>query len=166
MDPVTLMIASTVVSAVGAIAQGQAASDAANHNAALADRNAQIARSNTESDLIDQRRTSTKALGGMRAAYSASGVSLEGSPLDVLAESVSQSELERQNIKYGGRLKEMGFQSDADLYRANASNAKSTGYMNAASTALSGMAKSKVYGSGSLNRAPVSDMSTGYGVGD
>lgn len=145
-----LMVAGTLVSAMGAIREGQAKSDAAKYNAQLTERNRVVNANQTESDLIAQRRTSTKALGGMRANYSAAGVSMEGSPLDVLEESVSQSELERQNLKYNSRLRDMGMQSDANLYRANASNALQAGYTKAASTLLLGSAEAM--GAGKMNR--------------
>jgi hypothetical protein len=135
---VPLLIAATAMSAIGAISSAQAQKSAANYNAQLAERNAVISDQQTRAALMAQRRESSKRMGDMRAAFSASGVTWEGSALDVLEDSVAQSELERQNISYQGKLRRMGFESDAALDRASGKNAMRAGYFSATSTILSG----------------------------
>jgi hypothetical protein len=124
------------VSALGSIASAKAERNAAKFNAAMAERNAAIAQEQTRAELSSQRRRASKALGGMRADYGAAGVNIEGSALDVLEDSVVQSELERQNIGYQGALRRQGYQADANLNRARASNAMTSGYWKAASSLL------------------------------
>jgi hypothetical protein len=147
MDPFSLMMLSTGFNALSAIGGAKAESNAAKFNAAMAERNAAIARDQGQAELIAQRRHGAKAIGGMRAAYGAAGVTLEGSPLDVLEESVSQTELERQNIGYNTELRAQGYQAEANLNRARASNAMAGGYLKAASSLLTGGGAS-AYGRG------------------
>jgi hypothetical protein len=133
-----MMVISTAVGAAGAVQSANAQKSAANYNAKIAEQNAVIAQQQTDADLAQQRRSSSKALGDMRAAFSASGVTWEGSPLDVLEDSVRQSELERQNIQYQGELRKRGYANDARLERARGQNAQTAGYMSATSTIFSG----------------------------
>jgi hypothetical protein len=135
--PAVIMAASAVIGAVAVVRQGQAAKAASEFNAKMADRNREIAKSQTDALSIQQRRQAIKQLGSMRAGYGASGVTLEGSPLDVLEESVAEAELENQNIHYQGLLKQQGYQADAGLDRANGRNAARIGYLKGASGLLS-----------------------------
>lgn len=80
----------------------------------------------------------------MRAAYGASGVSLEGSPLDVLENSAAEAELDALTIRYKGKVGAMGSESEAATQRARASNAKTEGYYNAGTALLGGA--NKYYG--------------------
>lgn len=133
------MFFGTILKTMGAIHQGKAEQAAADYNAQLADRNALITTQQTEAAKLQQKRDSAKHIGGMRAAYSASGVSLEGSALDVLEESASQAELDYQNIGYQGELKRMGFESEAAMERMRGKNAVRAGYLKASSILLSDM---------------------------
>jgi hypothetical protein len=148
-DPITWAIvaagtaaAGTVVSAVGAIRQGQAAAGAANYNAQLAEQNAQIATAQGEAAAQAQQRDSQRNIGRALAAYGASGVQTDtGSPTDVLADSARGAALDNLNIKYNAKLRAMGLQAQAGLDRANASNSETAGYLNATSSILSGASK-------------------------
>src|SRR5262245_1420631 len=81
-----------VVSAYAAVQQGQATRRAADYNAAVAQQNAVTARNNAAVDEQRQRMLARQTLGRARANYAASGVTMEGSPEDVLAESATQAE--------------------------------------------------------------------------
>lgn len=128
----------TVVSVFGAIQQGQQASDAAEYDAKVAERNATIARQQAAADADAQQRDARRRIGAARAAYGAAGVDVEGSPLDALEESAANAELDRQNILYRGRLREIGYQDDAAQSTYNAGQAESAGYMKAGSALLAG----------------------------
>jgi hypothetical protein len=138
-DPVSLLtLGASVFKAVGAIQSAKAERDAANYNAAIADRNADITQQQTDAAMAQQRKAAAKAMGGMRAAYAASGVTFEGSPLDVLEASASEAELDRQNIEYQGTLKKQGYQMEASLERARGKNVMRAGYISATATLLGG----------------------------
>lgn len=131
-----LQIAAAVVGAIGSISQAQAAKNAANYNAQLAERNAVIARQQAAANEDAQRRHANRVLGRMRSGYGASGVTSEGSPLDVLEDSVAEAELDALNIRYQGELGAMGYQSEAAMQRTAGKNAMRQGYFRAAGSLL------------------------------
>lgn len=160
MGPELLMyaqIAGTAMSVIGAINQGQQAKSAANYNAQLANNNAIAARQQAEVNAAAQQRASRLKIGSMVAGYGASGVTMEGSPMDVLEASAATAELDRQNILYGGELKSGGYQSTAGLELMRGENAETGSYFSAGSALLSGAAKAGAFASGSDNYAPVRD---------
>jgi hypothetical protein len=150
-------IAGTAMSVIGAINQGQQAKSAANYNAQLANNNAIAARQQAEVNAAAQQRASRLKIGSMVAGYGASGVTMEGSPMDVLEASAATAELDRQNILYGGGLKAGGYQSTAGLELMRGENAETGSYFSAGSALLSGAAKAGAFASGSDNYAPVRD---------
>jgi hypothetical protein len=151
-----LVAAGTAVSAIGAIQQGQSQASASKYNAAVAEQNAGAAKQQAEAAAMIQQEQAKKAMGSTVAAYGASGVSMEGTPLDVLANSASVAERDRQNIMYKGKLQAAGYQSQADLDRRSATNSLNQGYMKATGILLSGGAK--VYG-----MMPSGNANAGYG---
>lgn len=145
-DPVTAVIViGAAVSAVGAMSQASSAADAATYNRQVASQNASIATQQGDADALQQRRVNELRMGSVRAGYGASGVSNEGSPLDVLSSSAAQAELDVQNIKYGASLKALGYSNTATLDQSRASAAQTNGLYGAAAAALTGGAKA--YGS-------------------
>lgn len=162
MDPFTLALIGTAVSAVGAIQQGRAAEKAANYNAAIADRNATIARQQAAADADTSRSVNSRRLGAMRAKYGASGVQAEGSVLDVMADSAAQAELEALNIEYKGDLAAQGYGETASLNRMQGKNARTSGYLNAGATVLLGSAKASSYGGSESTNSGYADFVSGY----
>ena len=128
----------TIVSVFGAISQGNNAKAQAESDAAFARRNAEISRQQAEADAAAQQRDARKRIGAARAAYGISGVDLEGSPLDVLEESAANAELDKQNILYRGRLREIGYEDSAAQSTFAGGQAQSAGYMRAGSALLAG----------------------------
>lgn len=134
-----MSVAGAAVSAMGSMAQGKAQAQAARYNAQIAERNATIARQQANADAETQRRNSMRAIGAMRANYGASGVTLEGSPLDVLESSAAEAKLDEMNIRYKGELKAIGYTDEAALDRANAKTAKQQGLMGATAAITGGV---------------------------
>lgn len=128
------------VGAVGAISGGNRAKRAANARAKQARYQAAYTRDQTAAAMIRQNKESRRVLGAMRAAYGAAGVTVEGSPLDVLAESAANAELDRLTIKYSGELKAKGFDTDAKMSEAEASAIGSASMFKAAGAILGGFA--------------------------
>jgi|SRR3972149_3788790 len=141
-DPITIFagmaILGGVVSAVGASMQAQRESAAHEFNALLSDRNARVARSQAAMDADIQRRQAFQHLGSIRAAYGASGVTPEGSPLDILELSATNAERDNQMILYRGELRAMGFTDTATLDRMGARSAEQEGTFRSASELLTG----------------------------
>jgi hypothetical protein len=135
-----MMLAAGGLRAVGALASGQAESNAAKFNQQISGQNAEIAGQQTEADIAALRRQSYKTLGGIRSAVGASGITLEGSALDVLEESSYQAERDVQRRKYAGELQASGFRNDAALYGAQSRAARTTGALKASAVLLGGYA--------------------------
>lgn len=140
-------IAGAAITAVSAISGAQAQSNAMKYNAEMAERNAQIARQNAAVEEAKQRRLTVLRQGAARANVGMAGVDLEGSPLDILEQNAAQEELDALTIRYKGELAASGFQADAALNRANASNAMTQGYLKAGSAILMGAGQAAGYAS-------------------
>lgn len=134
-------LASGAISAVGALSSGRQQQQASEYNAEIARRNAVAARQQAAANAEAQQRKARMQIGSMRAAYGASGVGLEGSPLDILESSAMMAELDRQNILYGGELSAIGYESNAGLELMRGENAVTGSYFGAASSLLSGAAE-------------------------
>lgn len=147
-----LGIVGTGLQAIGQIQQGNAQADVTSYNASTARYNAELARQNAvlarQKASEDERRfrvSSAKQLGRMRTGYAKGGVTIEGTPSDILEESAYIAELDALSIRHGGQREAMGYQSEATLYGNEASLMKRQGrtqrkqsYYGAASSLLKG----------------------------
>ena len=154
--PVIAAVASNAgagLGAIGAIQQGKAASAAANYNAAVANNNAIIARQNaklaqSESLAEEQavRNKTARQVGTAGAAIGASGITAEGTALDVLEETAAMGELDALTVRWHGDLKARNFQQQASGYESSAvlermqgKAAQKNAAFSAAGTLLSGV---------------------------
>lgn len=137
----TLLIVATAVSAVGTVVGAIGQSNADKFNSQVAAQNATVAQQQAQAAAKMQRENALKALGATTAAYGASGVSMEGSPLDVLANSASNAERDRQNILYQGQIRAAGYQDQSQLDSMASSNDLIEGGFKATGTILGGGAK-------------------------
>lgn len=168
-----ITIAATVIStAVGvysAYQQGQAQQKAAKYNAKVAENQA-IAARNAAAVREQQHREQVRRLHAtQRAVSGASGVTEEGSPLLVMADTLEQAELDAQRIRYGGEVSAAGFESQARLSRFQGQQAAQAGLIGAGSTLLSGAASAaRVYGGtgGGGGGGIRNPYAIGYGGGD
>lgn len=129
---------SGVTSVVSKLTEGSAASAADRFNADVAGQNSQIAAEQAQMQLRQQQTDAVRKLGAIKAGYGASGVTMSGSPLDVLADSYTQAQTDANTIIYNSKIKQAGYQNTQALDTAKAGYDESAGYMNAASTALLG----------------------------
>lgn len=148
-----VMIASTVMSAIGAIQQSnaQAASyksqqQATDYNAAVMEQNAGIERQQANAREEAQRREARQILGSQRAAFAQAGTGLGGSAADVMEQSATNAELDALTLRYEGDMRARGLmaQAEGEKYQsraagANASSAGSMGAFGAVGSILSGV---------------------------
>lgn len=136
-DPITMMAVAGGISAVGSIAQGQASARAAEFNARISSANARLAeqRGDTQARLI--RRQGRQALGRQRAAAAASGVAMEGSILDIMADSRYQIERDALTAKFNAGVEARGQQMQASVQRTQGRQAQVAGFMRAGTELLS-----------------------------
>lgn len=132
-EPVTLLLAlSAGASVAGSVTQASAAEQAAEYNAQIAEQNALLAEQQAQEEERRFRINSRKQLGAMRAAYSAAGVTLEGTPWDVIAESTYTAELDALTIREGGQVTASAYEAEGRLQRLRGRQAERTGYVSAA----------------------------------
>jgi hypothetical protein len=136
-----LTAGAAIVSTIGAIQQANSASNADKYNAKVAQQNAQLATQNGQLQLQQQQTDAYRKLGAIKAGSGASGVTTDGSPMDILADSYTQSELDANTIIYNSKIKANGYTNSAELDLSAASDAKTAGYTKAASNALLGGTK-------------------------
>lgn len=125
-------MAGDAVSALGAFNQGKADEIAGNYNAAAAEQNATYTIEKAREDERRQRVVSKKFIGDIRAGYGASGITTDGSALDVLEESAGNAELDALTIRHEGALRAAAYRSDANYERAAGKNARKSGDLKAA----------------------------------
>ena len=145
--------ASTLVSAIGGMKQGAAASSAAKYQAQVARNNATIAQQNAEyasqageTAAQAQDFKARSALGSIRAAQSASGLSLASPSLQDAYEGSAQIyRLDTANIVQNAALRARAYEAqgteymaEADLQERKASDSQSAGLLSAGGSLLSG----------------------------
>lgn len=137
---IPLLVASTAVSAGGAIYQGQQQKKAAEFNAQVAERNAVAAQNKAKYDEGIHRDRVKALLSKQRAIIGKSGLQLEGSPLLALLDTTEQGELDALAIRHGGDVQAARYRSSATASRMQGSAARTGSYLKAGSTLLSGAA--------------------------
>lgn len=128
----------TAVTAYGQYQAGQAQERALNYQAAVQERNAQIAKQNAEYDAQRQESRLRRAIGSQRAAVLASGIQMEGTALDLQQDTVQQAEMDRLAILYGGEINYQNARSEAELSRMQGKAAGQAGTTAAFGTVLGG----------------------------
>jgi hypothetical protein len=130
-------VASAAMSAAGAIQAGQAQKKMAQYNARVAEDTARY-QAERQQDKVQ------RLMGAARVAVNKSGIAMSGSPLDVLADSAMQSELDHQAILRQGKA-----QAAMDRYQGG--QAARAGYFGAATALLSGASKAAgAFGGGGI----------------
>lgn len=134
-----LMGVGTAVSTYGTIQQGKAAKEQADAQARINFEQAKaVEREGAEREAI-LRQQSQKVVGSMVANRGASGVTLEGSPMDYIMESVANAERDALSIRFSAqdqaRMIRMGGQLRMDAGRA----ALTSSYLSATGQALQGI---------------------------
>lgn len=151
--PMILTVASTAMSVLGAIQQGnaqeaqyKAQAQAQEYNAKVSQNNAIAANQQAAAREDAQRRERRMRLGEARASIAQSGLTDTGSVLDMFDQSAIDSELDVLNTRYEGQMQARGFNEQAvlDKYGASVSkaNAKAAGtakWINAGSALLGGV---------------------------
>lgn len=132
-----IMMLGTAVQAVGAIGQANAAKGAHKYNAELREQDAQVALEQAAVDAFRVGQQGRQAQGELAAGIGASGGSAEDS-MDVIRMSAANAKLDQETVMYKGRLKATGYYNDARLERQAGVVAERQGYLNAASSILTG----------------------------
>lgn len=141
-DPVSIGIMLTLAAggmkAIGSIAGGNAQSNALNYQAKVSDYNALTSARAGEINAENESMKNRAKLGAIKAGYGASGIDVNtGSAADVQAAQVGLGELDALTIKSDAAQRAFGYKTQSELQRAGAKNAKTAGYIDAATSMIS-----------------------------
>jgi hypothetical protein len=136
MDPFSaiflgLFAASGIIKGVGASKEAEANAKAAEYNAARAEENAHLVMSQTQADIDREALIGRKALGSIRAAYGASGVTMDGSPMAVMEESRAVVKQNLVNIQNKGILQAKAYADEAGMLKNQAGYTRESGDLTA-----------------------------------
>jgi hypothetical protein len=134
-----LVAGSAVTGVVNASNENDLKNQASQYNEALDLANAKLSLQEAAEDERRLRVQNKKDIGQMRANYGASGVTIEGSPLDVLREGASIAELDALTVRHQGDVKAWAYENNARLDRFE-------GY--ASSSMLPGRIAGSLFGAG------------------
>lgn len=162
-DPVSLFaigtIASTALSATGSVMQGNAAADA---GAAQQQAYGQAAENERLASGFEATRVYEKGRRAQSAALvqvAGSGVSLAGSPTEVLADNAVQTQMDVDAIRFGSTIKQNNLTTQGDLAFMTGQQKQQAGYINAATTVASGL--TQLY----TPRSSIKFGGSGFGMG-
>lgn len=127
-----------VVSAIGAIAGAQAQANAANAQAAAYQRQAALERQQAAFNADQQESKAIRLISKQRAGFLAAGVSIMGTPMDVIEDTTRETDLDVQAIKYNGEIKAQNFEMQAAAFKAKADAAQTAGFFGAISPLIKG----------------------------
>lgn len=108
-----------LLGAYGQMQQADASEKAGKMNAAQDLQNAQASRAQGADEQRRLRIQTRKALGSIKAGYGASGISMEGSAMDVLMESSANAEMDVWTVGHNSEMQARQYENQAkmDLYK-------------------------------------------------
>ncbi len=118
--------------------QAKAARKAGKLNAADAMENARLAQERAIEDERMFRLSFKRDQGRNVAAIGASGIKMEGSPLEVLQDNASMAETDAINIRKGGEQERASYMRQAHMFRSGANAEARASQIKGAATLLSG----------------------------
>jgi len=154
------------VQAYGQYQQAQQQSAVYKYNAKVATNNAASARNAAAIDEYQIREKNKAVMATQRARYAKANLQLSmGSPMEIMAASARQAELDAQVARYRGELGAVGYETQASLLTAQSKSIRQAGVIAAGSSLLSGAASAAggyAAASGPPTRTPVPEYRGGY----
>ena len=135
---VIIGIASLLVSAGATLYSAQEKQKTAAYTAKLAEEAGEESKAMAALEVERHRDKIKRLKSSQKASYAKSGVKLEGSPLEVLADTQAQADLDEMIIRHGGQAESSAYGAQAMLSRMKGRSASTAGYINAGSSLLSG----------------------------
>jgi hypothetical protein len=125
-----------LLSAGGISEEHEAEARASEENAKIARKNSRLVLEKAAEDESKYRIFSEKALGSIRVAYGASGVTMEGSPTEVMTENVATQQKNVMTIRYRGEMESLGYLDEASQLINRAKNIRQAGSNRVAASLL------------------------------
>lgn len=133
-------IASAGLNILSDIQQGKAEEEAAKYNAGMLRKQAFYRKQKAEMDAKQIKSEGVSQLANMRVNYAASGVAMEGSALDVLADSARKIKRDELTARYQGMVDASVMEAEASQQLRAGEAARSSSYFNALGSGLRGYA--------------------------
>lgn len=108
-------IGGSVIGAINASDEQRLKNEATNFNTAMSLQQATLALQESAEDERRLRVQGKQQLGEMRANYGASGITMEGSPLEIMQQSAANLELDALTIRHQGEVKAWAYRNQAKL---------------------------------------------------
>jgi hypothetical protein len=124
---------------IGGLFSGLQQRSTSRYNAAVEKQNAGIAAARGADEERMQRDQAAQSLGQSRAAIGSSGVTLSGSPLDLLTRASGNAELDAQKIRYNTQLEVNQHNSQAKIFKKEGKNALISSVIGAGTSLLTGI---------------------------
>ncbi len=119
------------MTSVGDLSQADAESNSLQKQADIQIKNAAAARAAGKYNADRQQYVATQKIGNIEADYATSGITSDsGSVLDILRQSHTNAELDRQNIMYGADVRAVNYENSANALRSRSQNIQRTKYQN------------------------------------
>lgn len=126
------------VGAVGAMSSANSKNKAEQANAQISQQQAAVVEQQGTAREEMQRSNARSLIGEQLAVGAQAGTQLSGSRLDILNQSMYNSELDALNIRYDSTLQAQGLREQASIDKYTGNQFKQAGYLNATSSLLSG----------------------------
>lgn len=128
-----------IVGAIGSVASGMAGAASSRAQADAYARQAALERQQADFNANQQQDKAIHLIGAQRTAMLGAGVSLQGTPTDVLLDTTRQSDLDVQAIRYNGEIKAQNFEMQANVFRTKAAGQELGGAIGALSPLIKGV---------------------------
>lgn len=134
-----LLLATTALSAVGSVMQGNAAAEAGQAQRGAYYQQAENDRiaSNYEASRVADR--GRRAQSAALVQVAGSGVALTGSPVDVMADNAINTQMDIDAIRFGSTIKQNNLRTQGDLAMMQGEQRQQAGYIGAATNIASGL---------------------------
>ena len=136
-----LAIVAALVSAGSAVYSASQQRKTAAYRARLAEEAGEEVAAGTEFEKARAEREGKRLKARQRASYAKAGVKMEGSPLEVLADTQAELDLQQMVIEHGGYVSERGYRRQAMWEKQAGRSAQTAGYIGAGSSLLAGSYK-------------------------
>lgn len=135
-DPVT--IATIALSAVNTIGQARAARADASAAAGRSEADAAAARARAAVEATERRREASARAAALRARFGAAGLRVEGTPVEVLGQTLTEGEHDARLAEWEGELSARDAGAAAATARARGRARMRSGYLTAGASLLRG----------------------------
>lgn len=134
-----LMLASTALSAVGSVMQGNQAAAAGAAQQASYNQAADAERASAGYEATRVYDRNRRAQSAALTQVAGSGVTLAGSPTDVLADNAVQSQMDVDAIRFGSQIKQNNLRTQGDLAMFSGQQRQQAGFLGAVTNVASGL---------------------------